>query len=111
MGVLVDASASELGGSAGAAQQFVPVPGAFISKTQCRLYVGKLPSGVTEKVIVDALSPWGAIVDVYIKSSPPAPSYAFVTFSDKKEADAAIAAHGRCRLRIGVTLVVCPFPS
>ena len=65
----------------------------------CRIYVGNLPNDVREGELEDLFYKYGRIRDIQINGGRGGPCFAFLEFSDARDADDAI--YGRDRYRFG----------
>jgi len=57
-----------------------------------KVYVGNLPLSVTDRDIEDLFAKFGKIRNIQVKIPPRPPAYAFVEFSDPRDADDAVEA-------------------
>ncbi|XP_038062088.1 serine/arginine-rich splicing factor 1A-like [Patiria miniata] len=73
--------------------------------SDCRIYVGNLPSNVREKEVEDLFFKYGRITNIDLKSRSLGPPFAFIEFEDRRDAEDAIYYrngydYDNCRLRV-----------
>mmetsp|Transcript_65892 Transcript_65892/g.208536 ORF Transcript_65892/g.208536 Transcript_65892/m.208536 type:complete len:122 (-) Transcript_65892:36-401(-) len=69
------------------------------------IYVGNLPGDVREREIEDLFYKYGRIVEIDLKLPPRPPGYAFIEFSDERDAEDAVRGRdgydfGGARIRV-----------
>ncbi|XP_022089575.1 serine/arginine-rich splicing factor 1A-like [Acanthaster planci] len=73
--------------------------------SDCRIYVGNLPSNIREKEVEDLFFKYGRISNIDLKNRSPGPAFAFIEFEDRRDAEDAIYYRNgcdfdNCRLRV-----------
>ena len=61
-----------------------------------KIYVGSLPMDITERDLEDMFGRYGRIRHIELKIPPRPPAFAFIEFTDDRDADDAVRArHGQ----------------